>query len=284
MQVKLMNGMTLCVPLPPMTLSILVWPSFLHRPGLGQLIAHTSTCLDVVVVHCPLQGPFFHLLLLCELIFQHWIREKEKETVCLLSPISPSRSRRLLAKSSVQAATSTPPKSNSNQQSLQVWLDSEKGVHCQPFNRPWRAWGSQGLGGLREIAGEKEESSDLGPELSSWYCTASRSKSLNLSVSSSDNWQGLQIITKMLCSNMLLKQLFKTGVTPAQAHTWPTAGQRDQYLEISADVVSVVNDNTATVTGDSTVGDTCCFCLSLSLLLTATPQFPQEKTALFVEF
>ena len=95
----------------------------------------------------------------------------------------------VLAKPSVLVATSTPPKSNSNQQSLQICLDSEKGVHCQPFNGPWRAWGSQGLNGLRERAGEKEESSDLGPELSSWYCTASRSKSLNLSVSSSDNWQ-----------------------------------------------------------------------------------------------
>lgn len=83
---------------------------------------------------------------------------------------------------------------------------------------------------------------------------------------------------------MLLKQLFKTGVTPAQAHTWPTAGQRDQYLEISVDVVNVVNDNTTTVTGDSTLGDPYCFCLSLSLLLIATPQFPQKKTALFVEF
>ena len=81
-----MNGTTVWVPLPPMTLHIPVWPSFVSRPGLGQLTAHTSARLDIVVVDCPLQGPFFHLLLLCELIFQHWIREKKKETVCL--PIS----------------------------------------------------------------------------------------------------------------------------------------------------------------------------------------------------
>lgn len=74
-------------------------------------------------------------------------------------------------------------------------LDSraQKEVSSPAIQNPWGVWSFQKLDGLGEAARENEESNNPGPE--NWFperslqhCATS-GKSLNLSISSSDNWQ-----------------------------------------------------------------------------------------------